>query len=72
MTQKERMLLGMLYNPQDEELKKEHLYAQTLLFELNQLAPCQKEQRQALIRKLFGKNRAECVGRALFSVRLWL
>lgn len=42
MTQKERMLLGMLYNPQDEELKKEHLHAQTLLFELNQLAPAKR------------------------------
>ncbi len=56
MTQKEQMLRGNLYNPQDEQLAKEHLQAQTLLFQLNQLPPCQKQERVALIKQLFGKS----------------
>ena len=56
MTEKEKMLTGLLYNPCINELETERLYAQDLCFELNQLPPSAAHKRQQLLKKLLGKT----------------
>lgn len=56
MTEKEKMLTGLLYNPCINELEKERIYAQDLCFQLNQLSPSAVDKRQQLFRKLLGKT----------------
>ncbi len=56
MTEKEKMLIGLLYNPCINELETERLYAQDLCFELNQLPPSAAHKRQQLLKKLLGKT----------------
>ena len=55
MTEKEKMLSGLLYNPGINELESERLYAQDLCFALNQLPPSAVDKRQQLFKKLLGK-----------------
>ena len=56
MTEKEKMLAGLLYDPCINLLAKERLYAQDICFQLNQLSPLAENQRQRLFEKLLGKT----------------
>ncbi|MCX8617933.1 sugar O-acetyltransferase [Gilliamella sp. B2923] len=56
MTEKEKMLAGLLYDPCINLLDKERLYAQDLCFQINQLSPLVEEQRQRLFQTLLGKT----------------
>ena len=55
MTEKEKMLRGMLYLADDDpQLLSERMRAKDLCFSLNQLPPSHREEREALLRKLLG------------------
>ena len=55
MTEKEKMLRGMLYLADDDpQLLSERMRAKDLCFALNQLPPSHREEREALLRKLLG------------------
>ena len=56
MTEKEKMLLGEIYNANyDKELLEERKIAQDLCFEYNNLRPSDSEKRKELIKKIVGK-----------------
>ena len=56
MTEKEKMLLGEIYNVNyDKELLEERKIAQDLCFEYNNLRPSDSEKRKELIKKIVGK-----------------
>ena len=64
MTEKEKMLEGMLYDANyDKELEKERLFAKDLCHEYNSIKPSLKVDRDSIISKLFGstKNNFEIV-----------
>ena len=53
MTEKEKMLLGEIYDANyDKELLKEREIAQDLCFEYNNLRPSDFEKRKKLIKKI--------------------
>ena len=55
MTEKEKMLRGMLYLADDDpQLLSERMRAKDLCFALNHLPPSHREEREALLRKLLG------------------
>lgn len=57
MTEKEKMLLGEIYNANyDKELIEERKMAQDLCFEYNNLRPSDSEKRKELIKKIVGKT----------------
>lgn len=57
MTEKEKMLAGLLYDADgDAELVALREVAQTLCYELNQLSPTRHKERDAIIRRLFGQT----------------
>ncbi len=60
MTEKEKMIQGILYNASDPELLKERTLAQTLCWEFNQLSPKDKNEKDNLISKLLGKKGVNC------------
>lgn len=55
MTEKEKMLEGKLYKAFGEELAGERQYAKELVFDFNGLHPGKIEERNDIIKKLFGK-----------------
>lgn len=56
MTEKEKMLSGMLYAPDaDWQLRKERQNAKELCHRLNLLPPSDEEERRKLLRQLLGK-----------------
>ncbi len=55
MNEKEKMLRGDLYFAEDEALDKERIAAQELYFKLNSLPPSKNDERNEIVRKLFGK-----------------
>lgn len=58
MTEKEKMLKGLLYDANyDEELLKEREACKELCYDFNQLRPSQVEEQTALIKRLFGKTK---------------
>lgn len=57
MTEKEKMLKGELYNPNDEVLAKEREYSKTLCCRYNSLEPSAIYEKEDIIKKLF-----KCVG----------
>ncbi len=58
MTEKEKMLLGEIYNANyDEELIKERTNTQDLCYEYNNLKPSELIKREELLRKLLGKTK---------------
>lgn len=59
MREKERMLAGQLYDPEDEELKQDRLRAKKLCYRFNQTSPEQQETRQKILQQLFQTER-EC------------
>ena len=60
MTEKEKMLNGDYYISWDEDLTAERERAKDLLFALNGLQPSLRAEREALVRRLFGRTGAAC------------
>ena len=57
MTEKEKMLNGELYMPDnDETLFNERIKCKTLCYQFNNLSPDKIEERKALIKKIIGKT----------------
>ena len=60
MTEREKMLAGELYrDSKDGELFQERLRIKELIYEINALRPEEDEKKDALFRKLLGKNGGE-------------
>ena len=58
MTEKEKMMLGEIYNANyDEELIKERTNTQDLCYEYNQLKPSDFDARKELLLKILGKTK---------------
>ena len=58
MTEKEKAKAGLLYDANyDEELIRERMVCADLTYELNRLRPSQTGERDALLRRLFGKTK---------------
>lgn len=55
MTEKEKMLNGLLYDPGDTELDGERALCKDLCWQFNQLRPSEHEKQDGLLRRLFGK-----------------
>lgn len=56
MTQKERMLAGLLYDPSDKELKDARRQAKHLTYLYNTCDPTDYERRAALMKELIGEQ----------------
>ena len=57
MTEKEKMLKGLLYDANyDAQLLDERAHAKSLCFSFNHLAPQDTSKRQSILRELFGKT----------------
>ena len=56
MTEKEKMLAGLLYDPGEEGLCKERAFAKKLCWEYNRLAPDDREGQAALMKRLLGQT----------------
>ena len=56
MTQYERMVTGLIYDPGDEEVMKEQVPLLDKLWEFNQLKPSQIQEKEAYMKEMF----AEC------------
>lgn len=56
MTEREKMLSGMLYSASDPELRAMHLNAKKLFYKYNNTKPHQHGKRDKIIRQLFGKT----------------
>ena len=60
MNEKEKMLAGELYDANyNEELIKERIKAKECCYEYNQLRPSEYEERNKIIKKLFGSTKEE-------------
>ena len=58
MTEKEKMLAGMIYDANyDKDLMQERLKCKDLCYEFNQLRPSRIEEQTRLIREIFGKTK---------------
>lgn len=60
MTQYERMVKGLIYNPADEEIMKEQFSFQDKLWRFNQLMPSQFEEKQKYMREVFASCGDNC------------
>lgn len=60
MTQKERMLKGMIYNPNDEEIMSEQFPYLDMLSEFNALPSSAVKEREALMKKMFASCGEDC------------
>ena len=60
MTAKDKMLKGEYYVSWDEELTREREKAKDILFEFNNTKPSLREEREKIIRSLFGKTGKNC------------
>lgn len=56
MTEKEKMINGLIYDATDKELEIERDRAQELYFEFNSLPPSKNQERAEIVKKLFGKT----------------
>ena len=56
MTQYERMVNGLIYDPSDDEIMKEQVMFQELLWAFNQLKPSEYDKKQKYMKEIF----AEC------------
>ena len=58
MSEKEKMILGELYNSEsDKELVKDRTRAKDLCYDYNMLKPSKRKEREEIIKKLFGKTK---------------
>ena len=56
MIEKNKMINGEMYNPNDDVLKKDRLNAKKLCYEFNKTPFDKRERMNKIIRKLFGKT----------------
>ena len=56
MTQYERMVNGLIYDPADDEIMKEQVVFQDMLWAFNQLKPSEYDKKQSYMKEIF----AEC------------
>lgn len=56
MTEREKMLAGELYSPNDLELRKLHLRSKKLCYKFNKTNPANEKKLTKLAKKLFGKT----------------
>ncbi len=60
MTEKEKMIKGMLYDSSDPELSHDRAVAQTLCLEYNSLLPKDENRRSEILTTLLGKRGKNC------------
>ena len=60
MTQYERMVQGLIYDPGDEEILKEQLTFQDKLWEFNQLKPSQYQEKEQYMKENFAECGEHC------------
>lgn len=60
MTQYERMIAGLLYDPGDPEIVKEQIPFQDRLWEFNQLKPSQFEEKEKYLKEVFAECGENC------------
>ena len=60
MTQYERILNGLIYDPADEEIAKEQFLYLDRLWEFNQLKPSDYEKKQQYMREVFAECGENC------------
>ena len=60
MTQYERMVNGLIYDPADEEIAKEQFLYLDRLWEFNQLKPSDYEKKQQYMREVFAECGENC------------
>lgn len=60
MTQYERMVRGLLYDPMDEEILKEQFPFQDKLFEFNKLKPSDIDKKQEYMHEVFAECGENC------------
>ncbi|MEG0024559.1 MAG: sugar O-acetyltransferase [Akkermansia sp.] len=56
MTEKEKMLAGLLYDAPNEELHADRMRAKELVYQFNACLPSEEERRREIITSLFGKT----------------
>ena len=60
MTQYERMLSGLIYDPGDPEIVKEQVPFQDRLWEFNQLKPSQCAEKEKYLKEVFAECGENC------------
>ena len=60
MTQYERMVSGLIYDPADEEILQEQMYFQDKLWEFNKLMPSQIKEKRAYMKEVFAECGENC------------
>ena len=60
MTQKEKMVSGDLYLPDDEEIMSEQLQCLDRLYDFNQTRPTELDKRDAMLKEMFGDIGENC------------
>lgn len=68
MTQYERMVSGLIYNPADEEVMREQVVFQDMLWEFNRLKPSEYEKKEKYMKEVF----AECGDNCYIEIADWL
>lgn len=60
VTQYERMVKGLIYDPADEEIMKEQVVFQDMLWTFNQLKPSDYEKKQEYMKEVFAECGENC------------
>ena len=60
MTQYERMVAGLLYDPGDKDIMKEQVPYQDMLWEFNQLKPSDYEKKERYMKEVFAECGENC------------
>ena len=55
LTEKEKMIKGLLYDATESELTKDREIAEELIFKFNSLPPSKRKEKDEIMHKLFGK-----------------
>ncbi|MBP3847234.1 sugar O-acetyltransferase [bacterium] len=61
MSEREKMIKGEEYFPQDSELTQDRIKAKIICAKYNSLSPEQKEEKYKILKSLFGKIGDDCV-----------
>ena len=57
MTEKEKMLAGMIYDANyNDELNSERVQAKALCYEFNSVSPAEPDRQREILKKLLGKT----------------
>lgn len=60
MTQYERMVKGLIYDPADDEIMKEQVIFQDMLWAFNQLKPSEYDKKQKYMKEVFAECGENC------------